>query len=51
MRISLTCRRNSFLQDYAITFKFDELCEISIHAGGSQRTQEKLHKKMGGLED
>jgi len=27
------------------------VCEVRIHIGGNERTQEKLHKEIGGLED
>ena len=45
------CRRNYLLQDCAVISEVSEQCERRIHTGGSQRTQEKLHKEIGGLED
>ena len=51
LRISIACRWNSFLEDYAIISEFGELCEVRIHTGGSQWIKEKLRKEIGGLED
>ena len=34
-----------------VIYEFGELCERWIHTGGSQRTQEKLHKEIGSVED
>ena len=41
---------NISLRDCAVISEFGELCERWIHTGGSQRTQEKLRKEIGGLE-
>jgi len=49
-RISLACRRNSFLGDCAITFEFDGCVMRPIHTGGKIGPQEKLRKEIGGLE-
>ena len=51
LKISFACRRNSVLGDCVVTSEFGELCERLIHTSGSQRTQEKLRKEIGGLED
>ena len=51
LRISLACRRNSFLEICTVISKFSELCEARLHTGGIIGPQEKLHKEIGGLED
>jgi len=49
-RISVACRRNSFLGDCVVTFEFDERVMRQIHIGGNIGPQEKLLKEIGGLE-
>ena len=51
LRISIACRRNSFLGDCTATSKFDDCVMRPIHTGGSIGPQEKLRKEMRGLED
>ena len=51
LRISLVCRRNSFLVDFKVTSEFDECVVRPIHTSGSIGPQEKLRKEIGGLED
>ena len=50
LRISLACRRNSFIGDCAVTFEFDECVMKPIHTSGSTGPQEKLRKEIRGLE-
>ena len=49
-RISLACKKNSFLGDCAVTFGFDECVMSPIHTGGNIGPQGKLRKEIGVLE-
>jgi len=51
MWISLACRRNSFLEDSIVIIEVRAVCEVRTITGCSWRTQEKLRKEIGGLED
>ena len=45
MRISLACRRNSFLEDYAVTIEVRAVCEVRITQVTARGPRENCARK------